>query len=85
MPACIPACLPAVLSRCRWDRNQRGVSYVFGTDVIEEFLTRHDLDLICRAHQVSRPPVRRTVSRSCACLTAGLAVGLTVGQAGYRA
>lgn len=42
--------LPPAL--CRWGRNPRGVSYTFGHDVIEEFLTRHDLDLICRAHQV---------------------------------
>ncbi|CAN0434747.1 unnamed protein product, partial [Hapterophycus canaliculatus] len=42
-----PAC-----ARDRWGRNPRGVSYTFGHDVIEEFLTRHDLDLICRAHQV---------------------------------
>ena len=30
----------------------RGVSYTFGHDIITEFLERHDLDLICRAHQV---------------------------------
>jgi hypothetical protein len=30
----------------------RGVSYTFGHDVIQDFLGRHDLDLICRAHQV---------------------------------
>ena len=30
----------------------RGVSYTFGHDVIQDFLSRHDLDLICRAHQV---------------------------------
>ena len=35
-----------------WGRNARGVSYTFGHDVMEEFLERHDLDLICRAHQV---------------------------------
>jgi serine/threonine-protein phosphatase PP1 catalytic subunit len=35
-----------------WGRNPRGVSYTFGIDVIESFLQRHDLDLICRAHQV---------------------------------
>ena len=32
--------------------NSRGVSYTFGHDVIQDFLGRHDLDLICRAHQV---------------------------------
>lgn len=35
-----------------WGYNVRGVSYTFGHDVIEEFLARHGLDLICRAHQV---------------------------------
>lgn len=32
--------------------SYRGVSYTFGHDVIQDFLGRHDLDLICRAHQV---------------------------------
>ena len=35
-----------------WGYNSRGVSYTFGTDVIDEFLEAHDLELICRAHQV---------------------------------
>lgn len=35
-----------------WGYNARGVSYTFGHDVIEEFLAKYDLDLICRAHQV---------------------------------
>ncbi|XP_060934235.1 serine/threonine-protein phosphatase PP1-beta catalytic subunit-like [Limanda limanda] len=35
-----------------WGENDRGVSYTFGADVVHEFLIRHDLDLICRAHQV---------------------------------
>lgn len=33
-------------------KNTRGISWVFGTDVLERFLRRHDFDLICRAHQV---------------------------------
>ncbi|GKT28720.1 protein phosphatase 1, catalytic subunit [Aduncisulcus paluster] len=32
--------------------NDRGLSYTFGADVVENFLTNHDFDLICRAHQV---------------------------------
>jgi serine/threonine-protein phosphatase PP1 catalytic subunit len=32
--------------------NDRGVSYTFGADVVSKFLHKHDLDLICRAHQV---------------------------------
>ncbi|KAK4773114.1 hypothetical protein SAY87_028133 [Trapa incisa] len=35
-----------------WGSNDRGVSYSFGTDVVTQFLQKHDLDLICRAHQV---------------------------------
>lgn len=35
-----------------WGRNPRGVSCTFGHDIVEEFLQEHDLDLICRAHQV---------------------------------
>ena len=40
-----------------WGENDRGVSFTFGEDVVAQFLRRHDLDLICRAHQVraSRP------------------------------
>ena len=37
-----------------WGENDRGVSFTFGADVVSKFLNRHDLDLICRAHQVSR-------------------------------
>merc|ERR1712157_77823 len=32
--------------------NDRGVSFVFGADVVASILERHDLDLIIRAHQV---------------------------------
>lgn len=35
-----------------WGENDRGVSYTFGVDTVSKFLARHDLDLICRAHQV---------------------------------
>ncbi|CAM6095276.1 unnamed protein product [Calypogeia fissa] len=35
-----------------WGENDRGVSYTFGCDIVTEFLQKHDLDLICRAHQV---------------------------------
>ncbi|THU52514.1 hypothetical protein C4D60_Mb10t04780 [Musa balbisiana] len=34
-----------------WGENDRGVSYTFGPDKVAEFLQKHDLDLICRAHQ----------------------------------
>jgi len=32
--------------------SDRGVSFIFGTDVLRKFLERFDLDLVCRAHQV---------------------------------
>lgn len=35
-----------------WGENDRGVSFTFGIDIVTKFLNRHDLDLICRAHQV---------------------------------
>ena len=35
-----------------WGENDRGVSFTFGPEVVAKFLQKHDLDLICRAHQV---------------------------------
>lgn len=35
-----------------WSENDRGVSFTFGPDVVTRFLQKHDMDLICRAHQV---------------------------------
>ena len=35
-----------------WGENDRGVSFTFGGDVVGKFLKKHDLDLVCRAHQV---------------------------------
>ncbi|XP_030385603.1 serine/threonine-protein phosphatase alpha-2 isoform-like isoform X2 [Scaptodrosophila lebanonensis] len=35
-----------------WSPSDRGVSFLFGRDVLEKFLAKHDFDLVCRAHQV---------------------------------
>ena len=35
-----------------WGENDRGVSFTFGGEIVSKFLHKHDLDLICRAHQV---------------------------------
>ncbi|XP_013386574.1 serine/threonine-protein phosphatase PP1-2 isoform X2 [Lingula anatina] len=35
-----------------WGENDRGVSYTFGGDVVRGFIKKHDISLICRAHQV---------------------------------
>lgn len=35
-----------------WENNDRGVSFTFGEGVVTNFLNQHNLDLICRAHQV---------------------------------
>lgn len=35
-----------------WGENDRGVSFTFGVDIVAKFLLIHELDLICRAHQV---------------------------------
>jgi serine/threonine-protein phosphatase PP1 catalytic subunit len=37
-----------------WSENDRGVSFTFGPDVVSRFLQKHDMDLICRAHQVRK-------------------------------
>lgn len=34
----------------RWGDNDRGVSYVFSEKVVEEFLLKHDLELVVRGH-----------------------------------
>ena len=35
-----------------WQDSDRGVSYIFGRDVLEKFIQEQDIDLVCRAHQV---------------------------------
>lgn len=35
-----------------WSENERGVSFIFGANVVSNFLKDQDIDLICRAHQV---------------------------------
>ncbi|KAI3947742.1 hypothetical protein MKX01_034407 [Papaver californicum] len=36
-----------------WRENDNGVSCTFGSDKLTKFLDNNDMDLICRAHQVS--------------------------------
>eukprot|EP00917_Polyrhabdina_sp_WS-2016_P018986 GHVP01040784.1.p1 GENE.GHVP01040784.1~~GHVP01040784.1.p1 ORF type:complete len:327 (+),score=50.50 GHVP01040784.1:129-1109(+) len=43
---------PSDTGQAGWYENERGVSFVFGKDVIEHFLELNDFDLVCRAHQV---------------------------------
>lgn len=48
-----------VLEEKGWHENkERGISYIFGEDVLSQFLKANDLDLICRSHQVTHPPIR---------------------------
>ncbi len=35
-----------------WGENERGVSFIFGSNVVSNFLKDQDIDLVCRAHQV---------------------------------
>ena len=35
-----------------WEESDRGTSYRFGVDPLEQFLKKNDFDLVCRAHQV---------------------------------
>ena len=48
-----------------WGENDRGVSYTFGPDCVADFLQKHDLDLICRAHQARAR--RRPGGGRCVC------------------
>jgi serine/threonine-protein phosphatase PP1 catalytic subunit len=43
---------PDPAGRPGWHENDRGVSYVFGPDVLHDFLDAHEFDLLIRAHQV---------------------------------
>ncbi|KAK2964400.1 putative Serine/threonine-protein phosphatase PP1-gamma catalytic subunit [Blattamonas nauphoetae] len=36
----------------QWGENERGISYVFGSDAIKNFLESNDLEIVIRAHQV---------------------------------
>lgn len=35
-----------------WGDNNVSVSYTFGADIVSSFLKKHNLDMICRSHQV---------------------------------
>ena len=37
-----------------WIDGDRGVSFYFGSNIVSEFLAKHDLDLIIRSRQVLR-------------------------------
>lgn len=42
-----------------WGENDRGVSFTFGAEIVSKFLHKHDLDLICRAHQVMKTGLKQ--------------------------
>jgi serine/threonine-protein phosphatase PP1 catalytic subunit len=35
-----------------WQENERGVSFTFNEEVVEDFCSKNDMDLICRGHMV---------------------------------
>jgi serine/threonine-protein phosphatase PP1 catalytic subunit len=49
---CILASLHPPILTSFYPSPHSGLSYTFGQDIISDFLSRHGLDLICRAHQV---------------------------------
>lgn len=70
-----------------WAMNDRGVSYTFGPDKVAEFLEKHDLDLICRAHQVhyaQKAPVILFSLSSVPIDNLFLLVGIQVVEDGYE-
>ena len=37
--------------RTGWDYNEdRGISVIFGPEIVKSFCNKHKLDLVCRAH-----------------------------------
>merc|ERR1712100_266043 len=47
-----------------WAENDRGVSFIFGPDVVASFLQKHDMDLVVRAHQVVKTDMSSSQSDS---------------------
>jgi len=35
-----------------WGVSPRGAGYLFGSDIVSQFNTTNNLDIICRAHQL---------------------------------
>lgn len=35
-----------------WGVSPRGAGYLFGSDVVSQFNSANDIDMICRAHQL---------------------------------
>lgn len=48
-----------------WAENDRGVSYLFGCDIINKFLDTNGLELLCRAHQVVEDGYEFICQRKC--------------------
>lgn len=36
----------------KWEENERGVSFTFNEEVVEEFCEKNEVDLVCRGHLV---------------------------------
>ena len=51
-PATGPAAHIFGVANKGWGKNDRGTSYVFSEKIVENFVQKHDLDLIVRGHQV---------------------------------
>ena len=48
-----------------WSHSDRGVSYKFTEKVVHDFCERHDIDLVCRAHQVVEEGYEFFADRRC--------------------
>ena len=41
---------PDINNKDQWIENDRGISFMFGKDIVSKFCQINDIDLICRAH-----------------------------------
>jgi diadenosine tetraphosphatase ApaH/serine/threonine PP2A family protein phosphatase len=47
-----------------FETSERGTSFTFGVDVVEEFLQNNDLDLLCRGHPVVHEQHQQHLTKS---------------------
>jgi serine/threonine-protein phosphatase PP1 catalytic subunit len=49
----------------QWQENERGVSFTFNEEVVEEFCEKNEIDLVCRGHMVVDEGYEFFANRKC--------------------